>query len=87
MEQDNLDLLKQIKKIAVSDAMYPKIMQRIERNKMTILPMYKVVIAASLLLGLITTELYIVQNRANPIAETNKINNIIPINDNSLYNE
>jgi hypothetical protein len=87
MEQDNLDLLKQIKKIAVSDAMYPKIMQRIERNKMTILPMYKVVIAASLLLGLITTELYIVQNRANPIAETNKINNIIPINDNSLYHE
>jgi hypothetical protein len=87
MEQDNLDLLKQIKKIAVSDAMYPKIMQRIERNKMTILPMYKVVIAASLLLGLITTELYIVQNRANPIAETNKISNILPTNDNSLYHE
>jgi hypothetical protein len=87
MENENLDLLATIKKVAVSDAMYDNIMQRVQAKKMTMISIYKFVVAASLLLGLIGTELYIVRNIGKPIAETNKMNNIIPINDNSLYNE
>jgi hypothetical protein len=87
MENENLDLLATIKKVAVPDAMYDNIMQRVQAKKMTMIPIYKFVVVASLLLGLICTEFYIVQKSQKTIAESNKISNILPVNDNSLYHE
>lgn len=82
----NIDLLKKIKKVEVADNLYDKIMLRIEQKSNT-LAFYKVSIAASLIIGLLLGEVVLViqGNKDNPTSS--QITTLVTINNNSLYYE
>ena len=62
MEQDNLNLLKNIKRLEVSDALYDRISQQIERDIANKLPFYKVGIAASILFAMIISQVFFIND-------------------------
>jgi len=88
MMQDNLHLLKNIQHVEVSEALYDKIVQKIEQNRINTMPFYKVGIAASLLLTMIISQFFLIL-KSEKMNESNigKTINLVEINDNSLYYE
>ena len=86
--QDNLHLLKNIQHVEVSEALYDKIVQKIEQNRINTMPFYKVGIAASLLLTMIISQFFLIL-KSEKMNESNigKTINLVEINDNSLYYE
>lgn len=88
MLQDNLHLLKKIKRVEVSEALYDKIVQKILQDKAKIVPFYKAGIAASILFAMIFSQFLLVLKSAK-MNESNigKNINLVEINDNSLYYE
>ena len=56
MELDNLDILKNIKRIEVSDSLYHTIESRFEKNRENNIPILKVGIAASFVIGLMLAQ-------------------------------
>lgn len=82
----NIDLLKKIKKVEVADTLYDKIMLRIEQKSNT-LAFYKVSIAASLVIGLLLGEVFLVIKGNTDNLTSSQITTLVTINDNSLYYE
>jgi len=87
MRQDNLDILKTISRVEVPDLLYHKIETRIEKNREKIVPLYKVSIAASLVLGLILSQWFIVDSFSNNENHFSNDIELIEVNNNSLYYE
>jgi sigma54-dependent transcription regulator len=88
MEQDNLNLLKNIKRIEVSATLYDKIAQRIELKRANTVPFYKVGIAASLLFALIISQvLFISKLEKMNSSNLTQPNELIEMNNNNLYYE
>ena len=59
MELDNLDILKNIKRIEVPDALYHTIECGFEKNRENNIPILKVGIAASFVIGLMLAQFYL----------------------------
>jgi sigma54-dependent transcription regulator len=88
MEQDNLNLLKNIKHLEVSEMLYDKIAQRIELKRANTVPFYKVGIAASVLFALtISQVLFISKSEKMNSSNLTQPNVLIEINNNTLYYE
>jgi len=88
MDQDNIDILKSIKRVEAPSSLYHKIEIHIkERNRNQVIPLYKVSIAASLIFGLILSQFYVLNNFTDNEDPTNYTIELLMINDNSLYNE
>ncbi len=88
MEQDNLNLLKNIKRIEVSATLYDKITQRIELKRANTVPFYKVGIAASLLFAFIISQvLFISTSEKMNSSNINQPKELVIINNNTLYYE
>lgn len=85
MEIHNLETLKSIKKVEISDAVFEKISSRIQNSKTQTIPLYKVGIAASLLFGFMLFEIFWVNQKFKEKA-TQKIELVI-VNNNHLYDE
>ena len=86
MELDNLDILKNIKRIEVSDSLYHTIESRFEKNRENNIPILKVGIAASLVLGLMLSQVYFL-GLSNKIDQSNNDFELVEVNNNSLYYE
>lgn len=86
MEPDNLDILKNIKRAEVPDALYQTIESRLEANRKNIIPLYKVGIAASLVLGLMLSQVYFI-GLLSKIDQSNNDFELVVVNNNSLYYE
>ena len=87
MESDNLGLLKNIKRVKVPDALYQTIESRLEKNRENIIPLYKVGIAASLVIGLMLTQVYFLEGLSSKIDQSNNDFELVEINNNLLYYE
>lgn len=88
MEQDNLNLLKNIKRLEVSDALYDRISQQIERDIANKLPFYKVGIAASILFAMIISQVFFITNAGKMnTTQLNQTSELVEINNNTLYYE
>jgi hypothetical protein len=86
MELDNLDILKNIKHVEVPEALYHSIESRLEANRKNIIPLYKVGIAASLVLGLMLSQVYFL-GLLSKIDQSNNDFELVEVNNNSLYYE
>jgi hypothetical protein len=88
MEQDNLTLLKKIKKVEASPQIFAQIEQRIKHNKANVLPLYQVGIAASLLIGVFIAQ-FVILNKSfsNSASQMNAVTELIETNNNTLYYE
>ncbi len=87
MKNDNLHLLKNIKKVEISDSVFDKITKRLENRVATVVPMYKVGIAAALILGLIFGEIYFISSRIQDTQQMAQLNELLKVNNNALYHE
>jgi hypothetical protein len=87
MESDNLGLLKNIKRVKVPDTLYQTIESRLEKNRENIIPLYKVGIAASLVIGLMLTQVYFLEGLSSKIDQSNNDFELVEINNNLLYYE
>ena len=86
MESENLDILKNIKRVEVPDALYHTIESRLEMNRENMIPLYKVGIAASLVVGLMLTQVYFL-GLSSKIDQANNEIGLVEVNNNSLYYE
>jgi hypothetical protein len=87
MKNDNLHLLKNIKKVEISDSVFEKITKRLENRTATVVPMYKVGIAAALILGLVFGEIYFISRRTQDTQQMAQLNELLKVNNNTLYHE
>ena len=85
MEQENFNQLRNIERIEVSEMLYDKISQRIAYKKANLIPLFKVNVAAFLLLALVIGQVFILSQSKN--TNTNPNNQLVEINNNMLYNE
>ena len=60
MKQENLNVLQNIKRVEVSELLYDKIVLKLEENRLNTVPFYKVAIAASVLIGMIISQFFII---------------------------
>lgn len=86
MEPDNLDILKNIKRIEVSDSLYHTIESRFEKNRENNIPILKVSIAASFVIGLMLAQFYFL-GFSSEINQSNNEIELVEVNNNSLYYE
>lgn len=87
MEDNNMELLKKIKRIDAPDYLYDQIVKQIEDRKIQIIPMYKIAIAVSLLLVLIASET-IIGTKLNKVSQSSgNLEQLFMQMDNNLYNE
>lgn len=87
MEDNNMELLKKIKRIDAPDYTYDQIVKHIEDRKIQIIPMYKIAIAVSLLLVLIASET-IIGTKLNKVSQSSgNLEQLFMQMDNNLYNE
>lgn len=88
MEQDNLNILKNIKRLEVSEMLYDKIAQRIELKRANTIPFYKVGIAASFLFAMIISQVFFITKSEKLNASNNRpTSELVEINNNTLYYE
>lgn len=86
MELDNLDILKNIKRIEVPDALYHTIECRFEKNRENNIPILKVGLAASFVIGLMLAQFYFL-GFSSEINQSNNEIELVEVNNNSLYYE
>lgn len=87
MKKDNLDILSNIKRVEVPDSLYHKIEMRINKSRESIVPLYRVGIAASLVIGLMLSQLYVLKNFSTNEESSHKETELVQVNNNSLYYE
>jgi uncharacterized protein YneF (UPF0154 family) len=87
MKNDNLHLLKKIKKVEISDSVFDKITKRLENRVAKVVPMYKVGIAVALILGLVFGEIYFISRRTQDTQQMAQLNELLKVNNNTLYHE
>lgn len=86
MESENLDILKNIKRAEVPDTLYHTMESRLEKNRENNIPLFKVGIATSIVIGLMLAQFYFLGFSS----EINQFNNeieLVEVNNNSLYYE
>lgn len=86
MESENLDILKNIKRAEVPDTLYHTMESRLEKNRENNIPLFKVGIATSFVIGLMLAQFYFLGFSS----EINQFNNeieLVEVNNNSLYYE
>ena len=87
MEDNNMELLKKIKRIDAPDHIYDQIVKHIEDRKIQIIPMYKIAVAVCLLLVLIASET-IIGTKLNKVSQSSgNLEQLFMQMDNNLYNE
>ncbi len=88
MENDKLNLLKNIKRLEVSETLYDKIAQRIELKRANTVPFYKLGIAASLIFAIIISQVLII-SKSDKMNSSNRyqVKELVEVNNNNLYNE
>lgn len=88
MEQNNLNLLKNINRLEVSEVLYDKITQRIALKRSSTIPFYKVGIVVSILFALIVSQiLFITKSQNLNVSDNKTTSEILEINNNTLYYE
>ncbi|NQX85724.1 MAG: hypothetical protein HRT67_07435 [Flavobacteriaceae bacterium] len=87
MEQDTLDTLKNIKPVKTSNLLYKKIEERLYNDKGRFVPLYKVIIAATLVMGLFISQLYFINSFSKSQEYGNNRIELIPKNNNLFYYE
>ncbi len=87
MKKLNLNVLKKINKVEVNDAVFEKIVYRMNQQKNQFIPLYKVGIAASIIFCLILGEAFLVSNTFQSTKKYSQLNEVSIINNNSLYYE
>ena len=87
MKKDNLDILSNIKRVKVPDSLCHKIEMRINKSRENIVPLYRVGIAASLVIGLMLSQLYVLENFSYRKENSHKETELVQLNNNSLYYE
>ena len=86
MDSDNLGLLKNIKRVKVPDTLYQTIESRLEKNRENNIPILKVGIAASFVIGLMLAQFYFL-GFSSKINQSNNEIELVEVNNNSLYYE
>ncbi len=87
MKNDNLHLLKKIKKVEISDSVFDKITKRLENRVAKVVPMYKVGIGVALIRGLVFGEIYFISRRTQDTQQMAQLNELLKVNNNTLYHE
>lgn len=81
-----MEALGNIKKVEVPEELYGKILQKIgERNRVSISPVW-VKIAAAIVIGMLSTELFFVAKQSENRKEI-ALEKIVPLPNNNLYYE
>ena len=86
MEPNNLDILKNIKRIEVPGTLYHTIESRLEKNRENNIPLFKVGIAAFFVIGLMLAQFYIL-GFSSQLNQYNMEIELAEVNNNSLYHE
>ena len=86
MEPNNLDILKNIKRIEVPGTLYHTIESRLEKNRENNIPLFKVGIAAFFVIGLMLAQVYFL-GLSSKIDQSNTEIELVEVNNNYLYYE
>lgn len=86
MQTDQLDILRNIKRVEVSHSVLTNINSAIQSERKNVISLFKVGIAASVLMVSLVGELYFLkatESHEHAMESTD----IVPVNDNALYYE
>jgi hypothetical protein len=88
MEEDNLILLKNIKRIEVSDALLENITHSIQLSNEDRIPYYKVSVAATIIVAAMIVQIFFIVNSSKSnLTSLNQVSEFTEINNNMLYYE
>ena len=85
MESSDLEILKSIKQVEISEEVFKKLTSRIQERKSQIIPFDKIGVAASLLMGFLIFEIYFLNKKIKDNAPHEV--ELVTLNNNHLYNE